>query len=48
MSDAQRVAVLVIGGGIGGLAAARALALKGCRVHVIEQAAEVGAIGAGL
>jgi len=48
MTTEQRVPVLVMGGGIGGLAAARALMLKGRRVHVIEQAAEFGEIGAGL
>ena len=48
MAGARKVPVLVIGGGIGGLAAARALSLKGRKVHVIEQAAEFGEIGAGL
>ena len=48
MTIEQRVPILVLGGGIGGLAAARALALKGRRVHVVEQAAEFGEIGAGL
>jgi 3-hydroxybenzoate 6-monooxygenase len=40
--------VLVIGGGIGGLAAALALAQIGRRVHVVEKSAEFGEIGAGL
>ena len=48
MTNEQRVPLLVLGGGIGGLAAARALSLKGRRVHVVEQAAEFGEIGAGL
>ena len=48
MADTLKIPVLIIGGGIGGLAAARALSLKGRRVHVIEQAAEFGEIGAGL
>ncbi|MFT8242567.1 FAD-dependent monooxygenase [Roseomonas sp. BN140053] len=48
MATAQRVPVLVIGGGIGGLAAARAMSLKGRKVHVIEQAPEFSEIGAGL
>ena len=48
MADTLKVPILVIGGGIGGLAAARALSLKGRKVHVIEQAAEFGEIGAGL
>lgn len=40
--------VLIAGGGIGGLAAARALALKGYRSVVFEQAEEFGEIGAGI
>jgi salicylate hydroxylase len=39
---------LIIGGGIGGLAAALGLAQAGRRVHVVEKAAEFGEIGAGL
>jgi 3-hydroxybenzoate 6-monooxygenase len=40
--------VLVAGGGIGGLAAALALVREGYRVKVIEQAAHIGEIGAGI
>jgi 2-polyprenyl-6-methoxyphenol hydroxylase-like FAD-dependent oxidoreductase len=40
--------VIVAGGGIGGLAAALALAQRGFRVEVLEQAAEIGEIGAGV
>ena len=40
--------VLVAGGGIGGLAAALALVRQGFRVKVLEQAPEVGEIGAGM
>jgi 2-polyprenyl-6-methoxyphenol hydroxylase-like FAD-dependent oxidoreductase len=40
--------VLVVGGGIGGLAAAFALRRGGHRVRVLEQAAEFGEVGAGL
>ena len=40
--------VLIAGGGIGGLAAALALAAKGCRVTVLEQASRLGEIGAGI
>jgi salicylate hydroxylase len=39
---------LIAGGGIGGLAAARALALKGYPSIVLEQASEFGEIGAGI
>jgi len=40
--------VTVLGGGIGGLAAARALALRGAQVRVLEQATEIAEVGAGL
>jgi len=40
--------ILVAGGGIGGLAAALALAHKGRRVRVLEKAAEFGEIGYGI
>ena len=40
--------VLVAGGGIGGLAAALALTRQGFNVKVLEQAAALGEIGAGL
>ena len=40
--------ILVAGGGIGGLAAALALAQKGRRVRVLEKAAEFGEIGYGI
>jgi 2-polyprenyl-6-methoxyphenol hydroxylase-like FAD-dependent oxidoreductase len=40
--------ILVVGGGIGGLTTALALAARGRRVHVLEKAAEFGEIGAGL
>ncbi|MCE9659797.1 MAG: 3-hydroxybenzoate 6-monooxygenase [Burkholderiales bacterium] len=40
--------VLVAGGGIGGIAAALALARRGFAVEVFEQAAEIGEIGAGV
>jgi 3-hydroxybenzoate 6-monooxygenase len=40
--------VLVAGGGIGGLATALALVRQGFRVTVLEQAPEIGEIGAGI
>src|SRR4030095_970124 len=40
--------VLVAGGGIGGLAAALALARRGFPVKVLEQSAHIGEIGAGV
>jgi salicylate hydroxylase len=40
--------ILVAGGGIGGLSAALALAMKGRRVRVLEKAPEFGEIGYGI
>ena len=40
--------VLVVGGGVGGLAAAIALADRGLSVKVLEQATALGEIGAGI
>ncbi|HUZ66299.1 MAG TPA: FAD-dependent oxidoreductase, partial [Beijerinckiaceae bacterium] len=40
--------ILVVGGGIGGLSVALALAHKGRRVRVLEQAPQFGAIGYGI
>ena len=42
------VPVLIAGGGIGGLAAALALARRGYAVKVLEQSAQLGEIGAGI
>jgi 2-polyprenyl-6-methoxyphenol hydroxylase-like FAD-dependent oxidoreductase len=42
------IPILIIGGGIGGMAAGLALAQSGFPVHVVEQAAEFSEIGAGL
>ena len=42
------LSVAIIGGGIGGLAAAGALRAKGIDVHVLEQAPAFGEIGAGI
>ena len=40
--------IIIAGGGIGGLAAALALSLKGYGSIVLEQASEFGEIGAGI
>ncbi len=44
----QDLPYIIIGGGIGGLACALALARKGLRSLLLEQAAEFGEIGAGI
>ncbi len=46
--DMHALRVAVIGGGIGGLAVARACALRGARVTVHEQARAITEVGAGL
>ena len=48
MLDNRQMPVLIVGGGIGGLAAALALARKGIRTQVIEQAPEFKEVGAGI
>ena len=45
---ARSAPVLVVGGGIGGIAAALALVRRGFAVKVLEQSAEIGEIGAGI
>ncbi|MFN5828758.1 MAG: FAD-dependent oxidoreductase, partial [Rhodobacterales bacterium] len=40
--------ITVLGAGIAGLACARALALRGARVTVLEQADAIREVGAGL
>jgi len=40
--------IIIAGGGIGGLAAALALARKGRSVHVLESSADFGEVGAGI
>ncbi len=47
-TPSQNLPVLVAGGGIGGLAAALALVRRGFTVQVLEQAPEIGEIGAGI
>jgi salicylate hydroxylase len=44
----SRPDVIVVGGGIGGLSAAFALARKGLSVRVLERSAEFGEVGAGI
>ncbi len=48
MDTADKRSVIVVGGGIGGLAAALALAQKGIAVRLFEQASEFKEIGAGI
>jgi len=48
MSDPQTLPFLIVGGGIGGLAAALALARKGFPCHVLEQSPSFGEVGAGI
>ncbi|MGD6748018.1 FAD-dependent monooxygenase [Streptomyces sp. BH106] len=48
MPLSQSYEVTVVGGGLGGLTAALALRHKGLRVTVLEQAAELGEVGAGI
>ncbi len=40
--------ILIAGGGIGGFAAALALARQGRSVHIVEQSSELGEVGAGI
>lgn len=47
-SENGSLPVIVAGGGIGGLAAALALVRQGFHVKVLEQAPEIGEIGAGI
>ncbi len=48
MTKANGLPILVAGGGIGGLAAAYALSLKGFPVRILEQAPEFREVGAGI
>lgn len=47
-SNSAPRSVIVVGGGIGGLAAALALTRQGIAVQLLEQAAHIGEIGAGI
>lgn len=46
--NTSRQSVVIVGGGIGGLAAALAFARQGIAVQLLEQAATIGEIGAGI
>src|SRR5437870_10762004 len=48
MASENGLPILIAGGGIGGLAAAYALARKGFPVRVLEQAPEFKELGAGI
>jgi 3-hydroxybenzoate 6-monooxygenase len=48
VTKARSDPVLIAGGGIGGLAAALALARQGLAVKVLEQSSQIGEIGAGI
>ncbi|MEX0139466.1 3-hydroxybenzoate 6-monooxygenase [Massilia sp. LMS1-1-1.1] len=48
MEHTQKPSVLIVGGGIGGMAAALSLSRQGLAVTVLEQASTLGEIGAGI
>ena len=48
MIEAVRIPLLIVGGGIGGLAAALAVSRAGQRTHVLEKSERFAEIGAGL
>ncbi|WP_344587613.1 FAD-dependent monooxygenase [Actinomadura vinacea] len=48
MTATQSYSVTIVGGGLGGLTAALALRQRGLSVTVLEQAAELGEVGAGI
>jgi 3-hydroxybenzoate 6-monooxygenase len=49
MNDmSNQMPILIAGGGIGGFAAALALAKRGFKIKVLEQAPQIGEIGAGI
>jgi 2-polyprenyl-6-methoxyphenol hydroxylase-like FAD-dependent oxidoreductase len=48
METTQKPSVLIVGGGIGGMAAALSLSRLGLAVTVLEQASALGEIGAGI
>jgi 2-polyprenyl-6-methoxyphenol hydroxylase-like FAD-dependent oxidoreductase len=46
--DKQALSIIIVGGGIGGMAAALALSKLGIRITLLEQSPEIGEIGAGI
>lgn len=48
MPSSQSLAVTIAGGGLGGLTAALSLRQRGLRTTVLEQASELGEVGAGI
>jgi salicylate hydroxylase len=46
--DESELSVIIVGGGIGGMATALALSRLGVRITLLEQSAEIGEIGAGI
>jgi 2-polyprenyl-6-methoxyphenol hydroxylase-like FAD-dependent oxidoreductase len=46
--DKNALSVIIVGGGIGGMAAALALSKLGIRITMLEQSAQIGEIGAGV
>src|SRR5690606_25672779 len=48
MSNKSKLKVLIAGAGLGGLTAALALLKKGLQVQVLEQASQLGEVGAGI
>lgn len=48
MHNPKTLSIIIVGGGIGGLAAALALSQIGIRIRLLEQSADIGEIGAGI
>ena len=48
LADARRVSILIVGGGIGGMATALSFAQAGIRVRLLERNIEFGEVGAGM
>jgi salicylate hydroxylase len=48
LADARRVPILIVGGGIGGMATALCFARAGIRVRLLERNIEFGEVGAGM